>query len=76
MKRKPQTRWAIVFSNGHINHGCMCFTRRSTIAKLVKEYRGFTSQGGYAHLTDTQLWRHIKRRRRCTVRRISMEIVK
>jgi hypothetical protein len=38
MKHYAQTRWALIFANGQINHGHMAFSRRAVIEAVVKEY--------------------------------------
>jgi hypothetical protein len=73
---KPQTRWAVVFGNGHINHGAMAFTRRDAVAKVVAEHRKYSAPKYNGEgLTDTQFWRQIKQRRGFTVRKISMKVM-
>lgn len=77
MRHKTQQRWALIFDNGYINHGMMSFTRKGVIAMIVAQYRGFLSAPArYGHMTDTQLWRHVKRRRSYTVRRINMRVAR
>lgn len=70
---KPQTRWAVVLNNGHIDHFWMAFTRKGAIENAVKEYRSYSNpKFNGAGLTDAQLWRQIKTRRNCTVQRLSL----
>ncbi|WP_213287567.1 hypothetical protein [Bradyrhizobium sp. sGM-13] len=77
MSGKAQTAWALVFSNGHIHHGRMSFTRKQVIEGVIAEYRGFHSaRERFGHMTDVQLWRHIKRKRGYSVRRVSLRVVR
>jgi hypothetical protein len=73
---KQQTRWAIVNANGHINHGYMCFTRRDVIASVVANWRNYSFAGKYAHLSDPEFWRAIKRRNGWSARRISLKVAR
>lgn len=76
MKRKAQTRWAIVHARGYINHGYMAFCRKDVIKMVVDEHRKFSlPKFNGAGLTDAQFWRQIKRRRGYAVRRISMRVL-
>jgi hypothetical protein len=77
MRGKAQTCWALVFGNGHIHHGRMAFTRKGVIEAVITEYRGFLSAPRrYGHMSDVQLWRHIKRNRGYSVRRVSLRVVR
>lgn len=77
MKHQAQIKWALVgTTRGTIFTSFIRYTRTDVIKDILAEERSYPSMGKYAHLTDAQFWRIIKRRRGYCVRRISMRVVR
>jgi hypothetical protein len=76
LRHRTQRRWAIVFSNGHINHGWMRFSRSTVIKDYVEEMRKFFRHERGHLMTQAQLWRAMKRKRGISCRRINMKVAR